>query len=231
MNDMSEPLHYLQITELAPLIERREVSPLEVTRAQLSRIAELDNSFKSYAVVTPDAALAQAKAAEADIAAGSYLGPLHGVPIGVKDLFWTKDAPTAGGMTVHRDFRPTRDATVVERLRRAGAIILGKLQMTEEPILITIRRSPRLETHGTRTTGPASPPAARPWRQRPASAMGRSVPTPAVRSAGPAGRTDSPASSPHGAGSAAMGCSSLRAAWIMSARLAGAWRTLRQSWP
>ena len=131
MNPLSESLHYLQITELALLIERRKISPLDVTRAQLDRIAALDGELMSYAVVTPDAALAEAKAAEAEIAAGAYRGPLHGVPIALKDLFWTKDAPAAGGMALYRDFRPPRDATAVERLRRAGAIILGKLQMTE----------------------------------------------------------------------------------------------------
>lgn len=131
MNPLSEPLHYLQITELAPLIERRKISPLDLTRAQLDRIAALDGELMSYAVVTPDAALAEAKAAEVDIAAGAYRGPLHGVPIALKDLFWTKDVPAAGGMALYRDFRPPRDATAVERLRRAGAIILGKLQMTE----------------------------------------------------------------------------------------------------
>jgi amidase len=131
MNPPSEPLHYLQITELARLIQRREVSPLEVTRAQLDRIAALDGRLKSYAVVTPEAALAAAKAAEVDLAAGLYRGPLHGVPIGVKDLFRTRDAPTAGGMVLSRDFRPVGDAAAVQRLRCAGAVILGKLQMTE----------------------------------------------------------------------------------------------------
>lgn len=128
---MSQALHYLDLTELADLIAKREVSSMEATRAQLERIAELDGRLKSYAVVTADLALAQAEAADAEIAVGGHRGSLHGVPIGIKDLFWTKDAPTAAGMAVHRDFRPPVDATVVERLRLAGAVILGKLQMTE----------------------------------------------------------------------------------------------------
>jgi len=128
---MAEPLHYLEIAELAELIATREISPVEATRAQLDRIAALDGQLHSYAVVTSELALAQAHAAEGEIAVGGLRGPLHGVPIGLKDLFWTKDAPTAAGMAIHRDFRPHANATVVERLRLAGAIVLGKLQMTE----------------------------------------------------------------------------------------------------
>lgn len=124
-------LHYLEIAELAARIEARELSPVEVTRAQLDRIDALDPSLRSYALVTADAALAQAAIAEAEIARGRYRGPLHGVPVAVKDLCWTKGVPTAAGMAIHRDFRPAEDATVVRRLRDAGAVLLGKLQMTE----------------------------------------------------------------------------------------------------
>jgi amidase len=81
--------------------------------------------------VMADAAMAQAETAHAEIAAGRYRGPLHGVPVALKDLFWTKDFPTAAGTAVHRDFRPEQDATVVRRLREAGAVLLGKLQLTE----------------------------------------------------------------------------------------------------
>ena len=78
-----------------------------------------------------DAAMAEAEAAEAEIAAGRYRGPLHGVPIAVKDLCWTKGFATAAGMAIYKDFRPDEDATVVRRLREAGAVLLGKLQLTE----------------------------------------------------------------------------------------------------
>ncbi|WP_057115714.1 amidase, partial [Mycobacterium tuberculosis] len=81
--------------------------------------------------VMPETALAAARAADADIARGHYEGVLHGVPIGVKDLCYTVDAPTAAGTTIFRDFRPAYDATVVARLRAAGAVIIGKLAMTE----------------------------------------------------------------------------------------------------
>ncbi|MCT9126261.1 amidase [Cupriavidus gilardii] len=123
--------HFLSMIELAARIRRREISPTALVRAQLDRIAALDGALHSYALVMDDAAMAQAEAAEAEIAAGRYRGPLHGVPIGIKDLCWTEGVPTAAGMAIHREFRPDRDATVVRRLGDAGAVLLGKLQLTE----------------------------------------------------------------------------------------------------
>src|SRR5688500_1566296 len=105
----ADDLHYLELTELAACIEAREISAVEATRAQLDRIAALDGELGSYVQVMADAAMAQAKAADAEIAAGRYRGPLHGVPIALKDLFWTKDFPTAAGTAVHRVFRPDQD--------------------------------------------------------------------------------------------------------------------------
>ncbi|MGH6641105.1 MAG: amidase [Bradyrhizobium sp.] len=124
-------LHYLGLTEIAARIRKRQISPLEVARAQLDRIAALDGKLGSYVHMMADAAMAQAEAAHAEIAAGRYRGPLHGVPIALKDLFWTKGVPTAAGTAVHRDFRPDQDASVVRRLNEAGAVVLGKLQLTE----------------------------------------------------------------------------------------------------
>jgi amidase len=124
-------LHYLDLMELANRIRARAVSPVAVTQAMLERIASVDPALCSYVRVMADDALAQAKEAEGEIAAGRCRGPLHGVPVGVKDLCWTRGVPTAGGMALHRDFRPKEDATVVRRLRQAGAIVLGKLQLTE----------------------------------------------------------------------------------------------------
>ena len=124
-------LHYCELVEIGQRIQKRELSSVEATQAQLDRIAHLDGQLKSYAYVMASAALEQAHAAEKEIAAGEVRGPLHGVPIAVKDLCWTKDAPTAAGMTIYRDYRPSEDATVVSRLKEAGAVILGKLQLTE----------------------------------------------------------------------------------------------------
>jgi amidase len=131
VDTISSDLHYLDLTELAVRIRACELSPVAVTRAQLDRIASLDGELGSYALVMADVAMAQARAAEAEIAAGRYRGPLHGVPIAVKDLCWTKGFPTAGGMAIYKDFRPDEDATVVRRLADAGAVLLGKLQLTE----------------------------------------------------------------------------------------------------
>ncbi len=124
-------LHWLEIVELARLIQRREVSPVEVAEAMLRRIERVDTRLFSYALVTPELTLEQARRAEQRIARREYLGPLHGVPVALKDLCWTKGVPTAAGMPLHRDFRPDRDGTVTERLRVAGAVLLGKLQLTE----------------------------------------------------------------------------------------------------
>jgi amidase len=131
MNTVIDDLHYLELTELAALIKNRKVSPIEVARAQLDRIAALDGELGSYVHVMADAAMAQAENAEAEIADGNYRGPLHGIPIALKDLFWTRDVPTAAGALIHKDFRPDEDASVVRRLNEAGAVVLGKLQMTE----------------------------------------------------------------------------------------------------
>ena len=124
-------LHYLDIATLAGRIRTRAISPVVATRAQLDRIAAVDGALGSYARVMEDAALAQAETAAAEVAAGRYRGPLHGVPIAVKDLCWTRGVPTAAGMAMHKDHCPTEDATVVRRLADAGAVLLGKLQLTE----------------------------------------------------------------------------------------------------
>lgn len=124
-------LHYLDAHTLAKMIRNRAVSPVEVTRMMLSRIARLDAKLHSYACVMHEQALAQAEYAEQQIMNGVISGPLHGVPVAVKDLYWVTGAPTAAGTTVYRDFIPGTDATAVRKLREAGAIILGKLQLTE----------------------------------------------------------------------------------------------------
>ena len=127
----TDDIHYLELTELTRRMHAGQLSPVEATQAMLSRIDALDGRLHSYALVLSDSALAEARQAEAEIASGDIKGPLHGAPIAVKDLCWMEGVPTAAGMTIHRDFKPVADATVVTRLRAAGAIILGKLQLTE----------------------------------------------------------------------------------------------------
>ena len=128
---VSRGLHFLSLQELALQLQSRALSPVDVTRHLLDRIAQFDGYLKSYATLTPEQALADARTAERDIRAGKYRGPLHGVPIGIKDLCYTKGIRTMGGTAVRRDFLPSFDATVVSKLRDAGAIVLGKLNLSE----------------------------------------------------------------------------------------------------
>ena len=128
---MTGELHYKTISELAPLIRDGKVSSVELTESQLDRIAQLDGHLKSYATIMADSARAQARAADADIANGSYRGPRHGIAVAVKDLCVTKGVRTMGGSAVFVDNVPDYDATVVTRLNEAGAVMLGKLNLTE----------------------------------------------------------------------------------------------------
>jgi amidase len=125
------PLHFQTITEIASLIQSKQLSPVELTSAILERIEALDGVLKSYATLMADSALASARTAEQEIAAGRYRGGLHGVPIAVKDLCFTIGVATMGGARVLRDFVPDFDGTVVRKLNAAGAVILGKLNLTE----------------------------------------------------------------------------------------------------
>ena len=125
------PIHYNTISQVASLIEAKELSPVELTEAMLARIDAVDGRYLSYATVMADQAMESARAAETAISAGNYLGPLHGVPIAVKDLCFTNGVRTMGGSKVLRDHVPDFDATVVKNLLAAGAVILGKLNLTE----------------------------------------------------------------------------------------------------
>lgn len=128
---MSTELHWLTLTELAVKLRAREVSPVEATDALLARIDALEPSLGAFVTITAEYARGRARQAESEIASGRYLGPLHGVPIAVKDLCYTTFAPTSGGMAIHKDFIANENATVVDRLEAAGAVILGKLKLTE----------------------------------------------------------------------------------------------------
>jgi amidase len=127
----SDDIAYLGLLEVSERILRRELSAEAVTRVLLDRIERLDGRLHSFQLVLAEAALDQARAADEEIAKGFWRGPLHGVPVGVKDLLHTRDLPTMAGMALLSDFRPSEDATVVARLKRAGAVIIGKLHMTE----------------------------------------------------------------------------------------------------
>lgn len=127
----SRELWSLDLSEASSLVRSREVSPVELTRACLDRIASIDSKLNSFITVTPELAMAQAQAAEAAISRGDWYGPLHGIPIAVKDNIDTAGIRTTAASAVFLDRVPTRDAAVVRRLKDAGAIILGKLNMHE----------------------------------------------------------------------------------------------------
>jgi Asp-tRNA(Asn)/Glu-tRNA(Gln) amidotransferase A subunit family amidase len=132
LSNLSEtPLYYKTITEIAELIAAKQLSPVELTTAMLQRIELLDDQLKSYATVMADHATAAARKAEQEISAGKYRGPLHGVPIAVKDLCFTKGVRTMGGAKVLENHVPTFNSTVVSRLESAGTVLIGKLNLTE----------------------------------------------------------------------------------------------------
>ena len=122
---------YLSAGDLSRLIEKREVSPVEATEAYLDRIDDLDFKFNAYLTVCRDLAMDAAREAERAIAAGGHLGPMHGVPVAVKDQFWSKGIRSTGGSRILMDFVPGDDATVIANLKRAGAVLLGKTNLTE----------------------------------------------------------------------------------------------------
>ncbi|MGI9521421.1 MAG: amidase [Hyphomicrobiaceae bacterium] len=165
---MSEAeLCYADIADLSHRLRNRELSPIELTRAFLDRISSLDSSLHAYATVLTKEALDDARRAEAELNRGVWRGPMHGVPVAVKDLCFTKGIRTTCGMWIYRDFRPGYDATAVTRLRNAGAVLLGKLQLTEGG---WIRNHPQFPTPlnpwdadrwtGASSNGPATATAA-----------------------------------------------------------------------
>ena len=128
---MDVPLHYLSLSDVCRRLKSGEFSAVAVTGAMLARIERLDPSLKSYVTVTAEDALARAAALDARRANGEPLGALHGVPIALKDLLWTDGIVTTCGTRVLADWVPDEDATVVARLKAAGAVVLGKVKLTE----------------------------------------------------------------------------------------------------
>jgi aspartyl-tRNA(Asn)/glutamyl-tRNA(Gln) amidotransferase subunit A len=119
------------ITHLAPLLRRRKISPVELADFALDRIDRSRGTLNAFITVTAELALEQAKRAERQMAKGEYLGPLHGIPISLKDLFYTKGIRTTAGSRILADFVPTENAPVVDQLLAAGAILLGKTNLHE----------------------------------------------------------------------------------------------------
>src|SRR5215472_5633500 len=125
----ASPLLDFDVAALAQKLRTKEISPVELTAAYLDRIEAVDERVNSYITVTHDAARAMARMAEAEIAAGKWRGPFHGIPIGLKDLCYTKGILTTGGSKILSGFVPDFDSTVWTRLSAAGAVLLGKLNL------------------------------------------------------------------------------------------------------
>lgn len=126
-----QPLWAAEFTQLSDAIRARAVTSCDLTELMLDRIAAYDGGLHSYAAVAPDIARAAARAADAEIAAGNWRGPLHGIPLAVKDAFATVDIPTGFGSPVFAGQTITEESTATARLRAAGAVMLGKLTLTE----------------------------------------------------------------------------------------------------
>jgi len=121
----------MSIEEVSELIRRGELSPVELTKACLRHIEKLNPGLNAYVYIDKESAINHAVAAEKEIASGNYRGRLHGIPVALKDLYYTKGIPTTAGSEILRDFRPYYDGTIVERLKGAGMIMLGKTNTTE----------------------------------------------------------------------------------------------------
>ena len=145
-----DDLCFLTIGEASELIQGRQLSPVELTTAHLERIDRIEPSLNSFITLLADDALGEARSAEEQIAAGKYIGPLHGIPVGLKDLYFTRGIRTTVGTRILRDFVPEYDAAVTERFREAGAVLLGKLQMHEFAL-------------GATSVNPHDGPAHNPW--------------------------------------------------------------------
>ncbi len=150
--EFSSELHWLSVAEAAHAIAHKQLSPVELTQALLARIEKLDPRLNAFIRLDADAALAAAQAAETEIMAGRARGPLHGVPVGIKDIIDVAGLPTTCHSRVLEDNMATADAVCVTRLRAAGAIVLGKLS-----------------THEFAIGGPSFdlpwPPARNPWNR------------------------------------------------------------------
>ncbi len=128
---LEESVFFLSVPELSRKLKSKQLSPVALAEGYLERLERLGPKLGAVVTVTRDRALREAKAAEAEIAAGKWRGPLHGIPFGVKDLLATKGIPTTWGAAPFRDQVFDEDATVVTRLREAGAVLLAKLAMVE----------------------------------------------------------------------------------------------------
>lgn len=144
-------LIFASIETLASRLKSKEISPVELTERALARIEQHDGALNSFITVTAETALVEAKAAEQALAKGDCLGPMHGIPVAVKDLYATKGVETTYGSPHFAGWVPDHDAAVVERLSAAGAIMLGKTNLQEL-------------AYGTTSANPHYGPVHNPWK-------------------------------------------------------------------
>jgi len=147
---VKDELHYLTIAEAAALLRKRKISPVELTKAALRRIDALDPRLNAFITVTAERALREARTAEREIARGKYRGPLHGIPITLKDNICTEGVRTTAGSKILDNFIPLADAVVAQKLSRAGVVLLGKTNLHEF-------------AYGITTENPHYGPARNPW--------------------------------------------------------------------
>ena len=131
MTQHQDPLHYLTIHEASSLLREGRLSPVELTQSFLDRIERMDGALQAYITVLSEGAMSEARRAEEEIRRGEYKGPLHGIPIALKDLYDTAGVRTTAASKVMADRVPSRDATTTAHLKEAGAILLGKLTLHE----------------------------------------------------------------------------------------------------
>jgi len=127
----------LTIHDAASLLKQKDISPVELTQSHLRRIQQYDQRLNSFITLTPELALQQARQAEMEIMQGTYKGALHGIPLALKDLYETQGIRTTAGSIFFADYIPEADAAVVQKLKEAGAVILGKLNMHEIALGVT----------------------------------------------------------------------------------------------
>ena len=147
-------LCYLSAGELSRLIQQGDVSPVEVVEAHLARVEALEPTLNSFITLLPDQAMAAARRAEGEIRGGRYRGPLHGIPLGLKDLYHVGGVRNTSGSRIFDSFVPSADCTIASRFGQAGAMLLGKMNMHQLAYGPT-GENPRLRPHA-QSLGPGA---------------------------------------------------------------------------